>query len=418
MTVYFDKQRKRWRYDFELKGARHSGYCLDGNGEPVASRSAARQAEGVARRKAAIAPRLPDAGQLALAQVMADLVPLWKRQPHWTSRKRYMRELLAFFGAETPVAAIHDGRIQDYIIWASSQPRRIWKGGPARDSADPKNAHCWKSLDRPRAPATINLYLGTLRQALERAAKIRDPITGKPAIERAPHVPELAVPRRKARPIPDEVLSEILAVVPEHVIEAVTLTLYFGFRRGEVFGLEIANVDFAARGVRLFAEDVKDAEDTFLPGGPQAMEYLARLVAQAKARRQQRLITWRPPRKDPDMQAREPWRVVGRPKSAWKRAMKIVEKRFGRRYRWHDIRAAFITHVALTSGQLAAQALARHSDYDTTKAYVEVADEMRRIAAERAAQRPALIAAGGKSPTQMSHTGGIAGPLAALKSLK
>jgi hypothetical protein len=41
--------------------------------------------------------------------------------------------------------------------------------------------------------------------------------------------------------------------------------------------------------------------------------------------------------------------------------MTLVEAKFGRRFRWHDTRAAFITHVALTSGAIAAQKLARHS---------------------------------------------------------
>jgi len=67
--------------------------------------------------------------------------------------------------------------------------------------------------------------------------------------------------------------------------------------------------------------------------------------------------------------------------------MKTVQAEFGARWRWHDIRAAFITQIALTSGPAAAQALARHSDYDTTRAYVEVADEVRRRAANSAAQR-------------------------------
>ncbi len=85
--------------------------------------------------------------------------------------------------------------------------------------------------------------------------------------------------------------------------------------------------------------------------------------------------------------------------------MDEIEAQYGRRWRWHDIRAAFITHVARTSGQLAAQALACHSDYSTTKTYVEVADEFRREAAERAAERPALaIISGGKSPTLESHS--------------
>ena len=70
--------------------------------------------------------------------------------------------------------------------------------------------------------------------------------------------------------------------------------------------------------------------------------------------------------------------------------MKAVEKKFGKRWRWHDIRAAYITQVALTSGPLAAQALARHSDFTTTQGYIEVADEITRAAAERSSERPAL----------------------------
>ena len=82
MTIYFNKARGRWVYSFLLKGMRHSAYCLDATGAPVTSRSAAHQAEGVARRREVIAPKVPDASALTLAMVMADLKPyiaLWKQ---------------------------------------------------------------------------------------------------------------------------------------------------------------------------------------------------------------------------------------------------------------------------------------------------------------------------------------------------
>ena len=47
MTVSFDKARSRWKFDFWHKGKRFQGYCLDAAGEPVTSKSSARQAEGV-----------------------------------------------------------------------------------------------------------------------------------------------------------------------------------------------------------------------------------------------------------------------------------------------------------------------------------------------------------------------------------
>ena len=390
MTIYFNKKRKRWLYDFLLEGKRYAGYCLDASGQPVTSKSAARQSEGVAKRTAQTATNAPARHGLTLAMIMADLMPFWKEQARWHANAISMRELMEFFGADTLIGDISAGRIQDYIIWSRAQFIKSWQGGPNRDPAAPENARFWKVLNKKRAPATINLYLTMLRQCLDRATKIRDPNTGQPALSQAPKVPKIHVPRRKARPIPDAVLTDVLAIVPQHVREAIVLTLYFGFRRGEVFGLEIHHVDFDAGGVRLFAEDVKDAEDAFLPGAPDAMAFLRRLVEQAIERNQSRLITWQRPRKTDADQMKEPWRTIKKPKSAWKTVMKKVQESFGRRFRWHDIRAAFITHVAITSGPLAAQTLARHSDYDTTRGYVEVADELRRSAADKAAIRPAL----------------------------
>jgi site-specific recombinase XerC len=86
--------------------------------------------------------------------------------------------------------------------------------------------------------------------------------------------------------------------------------------------------------------------------------------------------------------------------------MKKIEAEFGARWRWHDLRAAFLTHIAMTSGPLAAQALARHSDFDTTRAYIKVADEMMRLAADRASERPALgVTTGGKRRTKVTDAG-------------
>lgn len=392
MTVYFDKRRQRWCFDFVMKGERHFGYCIDAEGKPVSSRRAAEQSQGVAKRKASIEPKLMDTRSMTLGQVVADLLPLWQRQAHWPNTKRYLRELLAFFGPMMPIAEIDDGRIRDYITRSRVEGVLSWRGGPSRDPKDPQHARFWIKTSKPRGPATINLYLGPLRQALERATKMRDPVSGQPVLERAPIVPELAVPRRKARPVPDSVLSDLITKMPAHVVDAIMLTLFFGFRKGEVFGLKRHNIDFEASGVRLFAESVKDAEDTFLPGSPMAMGYLRCLDMEAEERHVDNLITWRRPRKDAALQASEPWRAITDPHAAWSRAQKIMEETFGRRFRWHDLRAAFITQVAMTSGQLAAQALARHSDYNTTRAYVEVADELRRAAADRASDRPALRA--------------------------
>lgn len=77
----------------------------------------------------------------------------------------------------------------------------------------------------------------------------------------------------------------------------------------------------------------------------------------------------------------------GDPGNAWKK------------WRWHDLHAAFITQVALTGGPIAAQALAGHSDFRTTEVYIAVADDVLRAGAVTAANRPALaLLKGGKAP--------------------
>ena len=171
-----------------------------------------------------------------------------------------------------------------------------------------------------------------------------------------------------------------------------TITLCFGFRSSEAFGLKEDQVDWQAEGVRLFGEDVKDAEDVFLPGSQFAMGYLRCLAMEAEDRGVRHLISYRQEAEDPKKQ--KPWRPIRRARTAWRTAMKVIEVEFGRRWRWHDLRAAFITHVAMTSGPLAAQTMARHSDFDTTRAYIEVANEVTRTAADRAVDRPALRLAG------------------------
>lgn len=197
------------------------------------------------------------------------------------------------------------------------------------------------------------------------------------------------------RPFRDSVRSpdvclDVMEIAPQHVVEAMKATLYFGFRRGEIFNATVDQVDLQNGGFRLEAEDSKNNEDAFMPGAPEAMAFLAELVEQAKSRGVRHLITWRRYHKDPERQARGPWVSIKQPKRAWKTAMDAIEAKHGRRYRWHDLRAAFITHVAMTSGSLAAQRLARHSDFSTTQDYIEAADSIRRDAANQAANRPAL----------------------------
>jgi integrase len=299
-----------------------------------------------------------------------------------------VRELLQFFGPATAMRDIDGAKIQDYIAFALRQPLRVWVGGPNKSKEE--NHWAKHPSGRTRSPATVNRYLPLLRAAFKRAYMSRDPVTRERAIDDVPTVPKLAELKRKARPVPDDVLVDLMSALPVHIVEALKVTLFFDFRRNEAFSLTISQVDFEAGGIRLEAKNVKNRTDAFLPGSRHAMQFIAKLVDQARDRGIPHLITWRGLVTNEKKLAAAKWRPIKSPKSAWTRAMSEIEKKYGRRWRWHDIRAAYITQVAMTSGAIAAQKLARHSDFKTTAGYVEVADDVMRAAAEKASERIAL----------------------------
>ncbi|HLY04896.1 MAG TPA: tyrosine-type recombinase/integrase [Rhizomicrobium sp.] len=241
----------------------------------------------------------------------------------------------------------------------------------------------------------MNRYLQVIRGVFKRAHKMRDPITRERVLVDLPDITDLDELKRKPRPIPEPVLTRLFEILPQHVIEATAVSLLFGFRKGEVFGLKRDKVDFDAKGVWLDAAEVKDDEDDFLPGSELAMEYLGRLASQAEERGVDHLITWKRPRTNKLL---ERWEPIKRPKTAWKTAMRKIEAEFGRRYRFHDVRAAFLTHIAETVGPLAAQKMGRHSEYRTTERYVSLGDAQKRKAASAASDRNSLkLIIGGKA---------------------
>jgi integrase len=411
VTVFFNKQRGRWSFDFWKDGRRHRGYCVDALGQDVTSKSAARQAEGVERRRVELEPRIAKPGELTVAMAIAALAPTWQAQDSWPGRQIWLRDIIDFFGLDSAIASIDQALVDDYVSRCRTAKVKAWSGGPNRDPQDPAHAKYWSTSSRTRSAATVNLYLGTLRQIFDRAAAHRDPMTGAPVFAWLPTVPEIRRPKRKARPMPDQVSAELMSIMPAHVVDAMMLTALFGFRSTEAFTLKRTQIDWDAGGVRLQAEDVKDGEDAFQPASQFALGWLRCLDIEAEQRGLQQLISWRP-KKD------GPFVPLKKPRAAWRRALAFMRAKYGRAWRWHDLRAAFITQVALHSGGVVAQQLARHSDFATTQGYIEVADEIRRLAADRIGGRAQILAAANESPQRDSPTLQFAAAQGRRKSLK
>ncbi|MBL0929476.1 MAG: hypothetical protein IBJ15_05065 [Alphaproteobacteria bacterium] len=66
-------------------------------------------------------------------------------------------------------------------------------------------------------------------------------------------------------------------------------------------------------------------------------------------------------------------------RGAWHAALDRVG---ARRYRFHDVRASYITEVAHVASAAVTQDLARHKDPATTRHYTKVADEAKRAAVD------------------------------------
>lgn len=394
MTTYFDKQRRKWRYDAWRDGARYTGYCEnvptpDGAPRIVNSKRAADQAEAAALELAKLTPKIAPAGAVTIGQVAAALIPTWKREARWLNTKRNLEEILAFFKANTPIAEIGADRVLEYVDYCLSRPKKVWAGGPKRDPKDPANERFWRTGQGTRGPATTNLYLEVLRDIFARARLIRDPITRMPAIAEAPPVPFLAIPKRIARPVPDAGIAIAFdAAVTPHFAEAIELTLHFAFRRAEAFGLTRRHIDRTKRGIVLRAHEVKDAEDVFLAASADAWALLMRLDAQAEERGTPYLIAR--PRRASDPAGAE-WLPLKNQKRAWARVQRQLKEKLGETWRWHDLRATTLTHVAWKAGPLPAQHLGRHSDYRTTAKYVAAApDAAKQQIADTASSLPAL----------------------------
>ncbi len=392
MTVFHDKARNRWRYDFRLDGTRYSGYCVDPDtGQPAGNKTEARRCESLVHAAAIQAKPAPAAPTLfTVAQMFVAYATRKQALKDWPNKRVYVADLIHFFGPETAVVELGEQRIWEYIAWARSQPVLVYKGGPKARTPEERLKH-YHPTDRNRADSTINRYLVTLGEALRIAHGLRDG-AGRLLLAELPKVPKLAEAQHLPRPVSDSDLEAIMAAAPAHLRDGMLLARLMGFRKAEVFGLTIDQIDFQQRGVWLEASDTKANRAEFIPANPEAMELLTRLVQQARGWKVTHLLTYQHGEKG----ERKP---VKNPKRAWATALAKV----GLKHRFHDTKASFVTAVAHVAPAAVTQQLARHKSYETTRRYLRVADAAARQAVEGATMASLRVGTGSTS-TQEFHT--------------
>ena len=398
MTIFRNKQRGgTWRYDFVMAGARYHGPCLDADGNPVKTKTAAQAIEDAARvgarQKRALERSGVKSGSYTLSQACA--LYLARKEGNSASdfdnHKLYVAEIKAFFHGTKPMKDFTAEDVERYRKFAAAKTKRVWVGAAKGRATALPDDHYWKDTGRRRAPRQVNNYLKCLRGLLKIAEKVRDPITRQPILDEAPEVKLHRVPKRMPRPIGDDELQARLDEMPQWGQEALELSRLFGLRHGEAFIVELRHIYPDTGGLRFNAGETKSDHDELVHGGEAGSQLLLRLAAQARARGQQRLVTW-PGRKHfrKFMVGKDIPSNVWQPLKSVRKSWVAAARRAGveHPHRFHDVRARFVTEVARVQAA-ATQDAARHQDPATTALYIKLAaTEIQEAVRQAVARRP------------------------------
>ncbi len=181
-------------------------------------------------------------GCFTVEQMFADYVSqsAASKRTFTSNIKRYVAELLDFFGRQTAAMSITSDTIEAFITHSRAQLRGVYAGGPKMGGA-----YKVKDNAKPRSDSTTNRYLACLRAAINWAAK-----RGKmPPL----HVRHLEEPAELPTPISPALVMAIWAKAPAHLRLAITIAVHTGMRLGN---------DIAAEGL------VSNTPATALPSQP------------------------------------------------------------------------------------------------------------------------------------------------------
>lgn len=393
MSVFYDNSQRCWIYDFWKDGQRFKRRARNTDGSPASSRRQATEAENHARVAAATALRgraVSTPGEFTLAEAAAIRAAEIEGYASIDGVTAALSELLRFFGAACAIgdAAAQAGAFRAHV---AKMTRKIWIGGPGEraDRGDPKN---WRDTRAVLSASRRNKYLDELRILLTIAHKTTAPGTDRPHLAGVPEIKPFDEPKRDPTPVPLYTLDQVEKDprAPAHTRDAAALTRLFGFRRNEAFSATLDWIDWENAGVRIPAAFTKSDRDEFLPANEEARALLMRLASEANERAKnapmsagkrddaRHLIVYRARGNGKDG---KPFaaRPMKNPRRAWKSALKRAG---ARSYRFHDVRATFVTQVAHVAPSAVTQDLARHKDAATTARYTKVADEAKRAAVE------------------------------------
>lgn len=355
MSVYLNKQRGKWLYNFERGGKRYSAYCVDDQGRDVKTKRAAEACEARIRREVEKALKISPQGIVVVGaytveQMFADYVVQHAGQLRsWhTNMKCYVKELLDFFGRPTAATSLSVEDVERFISHSRSQPRVVYIGGPRKGGAS-------ATRDGPklRTDSTTNRYLTTLRAAINWAVG-----HGKMSAIKVRHLEE---PADLPNPVTMDQVRAILDHAQPHLRLAIQIAVHTGMRLDETLGLRWDWIDVDSSAIRLPSRSTKAKVGQVVHINPELAGVLAETPRVCDF-----VVAYR--------EANGGFRPIKSLRRAWKSAQAAAG--INSPHRFHDLRATFCTAVlAANNNPLTLKAAARHASLSTTMRYAQVADD-------------------------------------------
>ncbi|PZO88588.1 MAG: hypothetical protein DI626_01475 [Micavibrio aeruginosavorus] len=392
MSVYQNKQRKKWCYAFNIKGERFTGYCEHPKtGEIAATKRDALKFEKLIRSE--IELQIENRGtekeeiDLPLPHSIPLIEPITYRLKQMAGKasfacaKTYANEILAFFGETLPMDKVED-RIHLYIEYSEKQNVKIFKG------KDANGKNLYEVKPKLRSKKSTNEYLKFLTQAYREFKGAPENKKIKHCIPEPPEFKLLRTPKRIPTPIPYNVSKTYIEAFDEtlhaHTRLAYIICVQTGMRAKECARIRERQYYETERYIALEPEQTKTDTGRTVQVNEIAHQALMEC-------RKLGDYLWEILKSYPQLAAeyqkaygittrgdinfilyRRNGTGVPRPvKHVATTAWKATKKAAGIQYRWHDTRAAFCSDTLGANGDIdAVQKLAGHQDIQTTQKYL------------------------------------------------
>lgn len=413
MSIYWNEQRKRWCYAFNINKQRYTGYCEHPETKEIAkTKRDAKRFENLIR---ADVQRKTDRGEetkrpenlpkggFTLAEPLAYHLEKMEGRSSYPNVKCYVAELLAFFGPETPMETVED-RIHEYIEFSKKQKVKVYKG------KNKKGKNLYQEKDELRSAKSINEYLKCLRKAYRDFKKAPENRKIRRYIPDPPEFDLLKVPKRTPTPVPYNVTQKYLEAFDDklhaHTRLAYILCVQTGMRARECAEIRERQYYETERVIALSPDQTKTDTGRFVHVNDVAHEALmeCRKVGD---------YLWDVLQEYPHLaeEYRKKYGINGRGdinfilfrrngtgvprpvKHVATTAWKTIKKTVGIDYRWHDTRAAICSDTLGGGGDInAVRQLAGHQDIHTTQKYLHAADpHLKKAVKNLAAARPLAV---------------------------